>query len=142
MSRAPNIRRTCPDCSHTRSSPASRAEKVLAVWHEPDGGERSYCHHCAEKRTLRGGIDKRRRRAQPLRTDNSAVANYLWQMSLSAENTTVEPYLHEARKIIVPLQATTRYLPAHQGHTHAMICPFGRAAEIAPGILALPKSVT
>lgn len=142
MSRAPDFRRTCPECSHTRSSPANRAEKVLVVWNEPGGGERSYCHHCAETRVLRGGSGKRHQRTQPPRTDNSAVADYLWRTSLSAENTHVEPYLHEARKIGARLQATTRYLSAHQGHAHAMICPFGLVEEIEPSILALPQSVT
>jgi hypothetical protein len=36
----------CPQCSHTRSTPAHRAEKKLGVTIEPDGSVRWGCNHC------------------------------------------------------------------------------------------------
>lgn len=140
--RPPDVRRLCPDCSHTRSTPAHRAEKILAVWFNSDGSESHYCHHCGDTGVERAQRSALRVKPARLPRDNSRIANLLWQTSLTAHGTLVETYLRECRGINVSIPNTVRYLPARGGHSHAMITAFAMAQEFEPGVLEKLSSAT
>lgn len=137
--RPPDVREKC---SHTRSSPASRAERVEVVWKKQGGGEAFFCHHCGRSGVSKIKRSTRGQRIQRRRSDTSHTANALWHSSVRAHGTPVVEYLKPTRGIDVELPATLRYLPARDKLPHAMIAAFGFLEEIEPGILAAPQSVT
>lgn len=136
--RSPDERRTCPRCSHTRSSAVNRAERVMSVWFNPDGSETNYCHHCQASGSQRQSFALRVRKREPKRQNTSNIAAFLWQSSLPAKGTPVEAYLRERRGLDLKVPATIRYLPARMGYPHAMITAFGLTQELEPGVLAAP----
>ena len=139
--RSPDERRTCPRCSHTRSSSASRAEQVMSVWFNSDGSQTNYCHHCQASGSQRQSSALRVRKREPKRQDTSNIAAFLWQSSLPAKGTPVEIYLREGRGLDLKVPATIRYLPARMGYPHAMITAFRLTQELEPGVLAVPDRV-
>lgn len=136
--RSPDERRTCPRCSHARSSSTNRAERVMSVWFNPDGSETNYCHHCQASGSLRQSSALRVRKREPKRQNTSNIAAFLWQSSLPAKGTPVEVYLREGRGLDLKVPATIRYLAARMGYPHAMITAFGLTQELEPGVLAAP----
>lgn len=140
--RSPDERRTCPRCSHTRSSAANRAERVMSVWFNPDGSETNYCHHCQARGSYRRqSTPMQVRKREPKRQNTSNIATFLWQSSLPAKGTPVGIYLREGRGLDLKVPATIRYLPARMGYPHAMITAFGLTQEFEPGVLAVPDRV-
>lgn len=140
--RSPDERRTCPRCSHTRSSATNRAERVMSVWFNPDGSETNYCHHCQASGSQRQHSSApQARKSDPKRQHTPNIAAFLWRSSLPADGTPVEIYLREGRGLDPIVPATVRYLPARMGYPHAMITAFGLAQELEPGVLAVPDCV-
>lgn len=140
--RSPDERRTCPRCSHTRSSAANRAERVMSVWFNSDGSETNYCHHCqvsGSQRQHSSALKARKR--EPKRQNTPNIAAFLWRSSLPADGTPAEIYLREGRGLGLTVPATIRYLPARTGYPHAMITAFGLTQELEPGVLAVPDHV-
>lgn len=137
--RPPDERRICPLCSHQRSTPANRLEKVLCVWVHQDGSETTYCHHCSASDVNHHSETLKPKHRKSI--DNQKVAEFLWTNALSPIGSVVETYLREARSIVCSIPATIRYLPARGNYPHAMIAAFGLAQETEPKTLIAPDRV-
>lgn len=137
--RPPDERRICPLCSHQRSTPANRLEKVLCVWVHQDDSETTYCHHCSTSAV--NSYSETLKPKQRTSIDKKKTAEYVWTNALSPIGSAVETYLQEARSVVCSIPATIRYLRARGNYPHAMIAAFGLAEETEPKILIAPNQV-
>jgi Toprim domain len=70
--------------------------------------------------------------------DRLKLARYLFSLALPVERSPAATrYFREARAYDGPISPTIRYLPARDGHKHAIVCAYGFPAEIEPGALHL-----
>lgn len=136
--RDPDERRPCPECAPRYQTAAKKADRVMVVWRQPDGRERTYCHRCGAKGSGRTRGDYRPRPAR----DTAPVAKALWARACLAVGSPVEAYLRGGRGISLMPPPALRYLPGNRSNPHAMIAAFGIAEERSPGLYAPPVDVT
>lgn len=140
-SRRPDAHRPCPVCGPSRRHPANKVRKVLGVWRDEDGGERTWCIRCGNGSTGQVGTEREEWAAQNAR-DRAGLANWLWRRSQPIEGTLGELYFRQGRAIQCRLPATVRYLPGCGQYSHAVISAFGRVQERASGLLSISGKVS
>ena len=78
-------------------------------------------------------------RADLTEAERIAMARALWARRCAIAGTPAETYFRRARAILAPLPATVGYLPPSPPRypEPAVICAFGMAHEVEPGVLAI-----
>jgi hypothetical protein len=141
---------SCPLCSPQRK-PLNRKKPVLRIWHDQRPDFCSFCcAHCDAHGYAHSDspfarrIDPKQLALMMREADKAKVerdnkmrrtAKYLWSGSIPIQGTPAEAYLRGVRRIICPLPATLRFLPANGPHAPAMVAPFGIPDEPEPGRL-------
>jgi hypothetical protein len=91
-----------------------------------------------------GQVSRPRPSAPPRPADDDAaqlkLARYLFAIARPIEQSTAATrYIREARTYSGPIPPTIRYLPARNGHKHAIVCAYGIPVEVEPGILRVTE---
>jgi hypothetical protein len=138
--------------------PAHKDDRPSLSIGDGDKGLLVYCHAGCTARDVfaalraRGLLDQNWKEAKPTysvrticenhRDDaaRTAKAAWLWSQRRSLTGSPVEKYLRR-RGYTGEIPATIRHLPPRGEHSAAMICAFGIAPEIEPGLIAPPKIV-
>jgi hypothetical protein len=119
---------------YVRKHTARRARSTIKSGLDCGEGKPRDARHCGNWRTIEVS-----RGRKPFSTSDSArraLAVFLWSLRKSVVGSPAEAYLRKSRGYFGPVPATLGYLPARDGHAHALIAAFGLASEPEPGILA------
>ena len=145
----------CPLCAPLYN----RRKKVLRIWRESDAFIGFSCARCGEKGWARDGrtaavrpsperLAKIRQEAAQRDAEETAAGlrktRWLWSQRKPIPGSPAETYLREARGYRGPFPASLGYLPASNGHPHALIAAFAPVGELTaedgasePGIITV-----